>query len=157
VSDRAPIAELVLEEIDARPGLDRLADCLPVLERAFARWQQGGAAAKFGLLVAAASPRAAVVFHSPGWPDADNCCEPELARHAVLRAIEGHTVPDATGIIAAGLSLLLGPSGRARQQRDAAEIYRSGSVPLVVALLAPHGGDVEAMISTVAVVPRVLH
>jgi hypothetical protein len=88
---------------------------------------------------------------------ADGCCEPELARQAVLRAIERNTSPEATGIIAAGLSLLLGRSGRARQQRDAAEICRAGSVPLIVAMMAPHGDDVEAMISTVAVEPRVLH
>jgi hypothetical protein len=75
----------------------------------------------------------------------------------VLRAIEGSTLPDATGIIAAGLSLLLGRSGRARQQRDAAEICRAGAVPLIVALMAPHGDDVEAMISTVAVKSHVLH
>jgi hypothetical protein len=59
---------------------------------------------------------------------------------------------------AAGLSLLLGRSGRARQRRDAAEIRRSGSVPLVVLLLAPGSGDdVEVLTTTVAVVPRVLH
>jgi hypothetical protein len=50
---------------------------------------------------------------------------------------------------------LLGRSGRARQRRDAAEIRRAGSVPLIIALMAPH--DVEAMISTVAVELRVLH
>jgi len=75
------------------------------------------------LLVATASPRAAVIFHLDGWPEADGCCAPELARHAVLRAIERSTLPDATGIIAAGLSLLLGRSGRARQRRDAAQIW----------------------------------
>jgi hypothetical protein len=153
-----PIAELVRDEIDARPGLDRLAACIPMLEQAFASWQQGGGAANFELLVAAASPRAAVIFHSPGWPQADGCCDPELARHAVLRAIERSTLPDATGIVAAGLSLLLGRSGRARQRRDAAEIRRAGSVPLVVALMAPGSGDdIEVLTATVAVVPRVLH
>jgi hypothetical protein len=52
---------------------------------------------------------------------------------------------------------LLGRSGRARQQRDAAEIRRAGSVALIVAWLAAHGDEVEALISTVAVEPRVLH
>jgi hypothetical protein len=66
-------------------------------------------------------------------------------------------VPANPDVVAAGLSLLLGRSGRARQRRDAAGIRRAGSVPLVVALLAPHSDDVEAMISTVAVQPRVLH
>ena len=37
----APIAELVLEQIDACSGLDRLADCLPRLEEIFADWQAG--------------------------------------------------------------------------------------------------------------------
>ena len=86
---------------------------------------------------------------------ADGRCEPDRARHAALRAIERSTLPNATGIIAARLSLLLGRSGRARQRRDAAEIRRAGSVPLIIALMAPH--DVEAMISTVAVELRVLH
>ena len=40
-----PISELVWDEIDSRPGLDKLADCLPMLEQAFASWQQDGAAA----------------------------------------------------------------------------------------------------------------
>jgi hypothetical protein len=66
-------------------------------------------------------------------------------------------LPVNTGVIAAGLSLLLGRKGRARQQRDAAEIRRAGSVPQVVALMAPLSYDAEAMISTVAVEPRVLH
>jgi hypothetical protein len=159
VSDCIPIAELILDQIDARPGLDRLQDCLPMLEEAFARWQQNGAAANFELLIAAASPRSAVIFQSDGgWPDADNCCEPALARQAALRAIEARTSLENTDIIAAGLSLLLGPKGRARQQRDAAEIHRAGSVPLVVALLAPgRGDDVETLLTTVAVAPRILH
>lgn len=76
----------------------------------------------------------------------------------MLRAIERSALPDATGIIAAGLSLLLGRSGRARQRRDAAEICRSGSVPLTVALMAPGRGDaVETPVTTIAVEPRVLH
>ena len=44
-----------------------------------------------------------------------------------------------------GLSLLLGLKGRAEQQRDAAEVRKVGSVPLVVALLAPAGDDVETL------------
>jgi hypothetical protein len=112
----------------------------------------------FPLLIAAASPRSAVIFHSAGWPEADGCCGPALARQAVLAAIETSTSPESTGTIGAGLSLLLGPKGRARQQRDAAEIRRAGSVPLIVALMAPGSGDdVETLVTTVAVVPRTLH
>ena len=55
----------------------------------------------------------------------------------VLAAIEGNGSIENTNVIAAGLSLLLGPEGRARQRRDATEIRRRGSVALVVALLAP--------------------
>src|SRR4029077_8957284 len=63
----------------------------------------------FPLLIAAASPRSAVVFQADDWPQADGCCEPALARQAALRALESRALPEATGIIAAGLSLLLGP------------------------------------------------
>jgi hypothetical protein len=157
VSNCVPIAELVLDQIDARAGLDRLEDCLHMIERAFASWQQDGAAANFPLLIAAATPRSAVIFQSDGWPDAEGCCEPALARQAVLAAVETRTSPGATGTIGAGLSLLLGPKGRAQQQRDAAEVRRRGSVPLVVALLAPDRDDVETLVTTVALVPRVLH
>ena len=158
VSGYLPIFKLVLENIDARPGLDRLQACLPVLERAFARWQQNGGSANFPLLVAAASPCDAVIFHFDSWPDADGRCEPDLARQAVLAAIERHAAPGAIGIIAAGLSLLLGPKGRARQQRDAGEIRAAGSVPLIMVLMAQGSGEaVEMMVSTVAVVPRILH
>jgi hypothetical protein len=53
VNVSVPIAELVLEQIDARSGLNRLADCIPMLEQAFASWQDNGGAANFELLVAA--------------------------------------------------------------------------------------------------------
>ena len=113
----------------------------------------------FPLLIAAASPGAAVIFHASHWPDdVDSCCEPALARQVVLTAIEGERSARNTNIIAAGVSLLLGPDGRARQQRDAAGVRERGSVPLVVALLAPGSGDdVEMLTTTIAVVPRVLH
>jgi len=157
VTNCFPISDLLLQQIDARPGLDQLEACLPLLEQAFASWQAQGAAANFGLLVAAASPCDAVVFHASGWPEADGCCAPELAQHAVLRAIERHAEPQAIGVIAAGLSLLLGPEGRAQQQRDAAEIRKAHGVAMVVALLAPCRDGVEALISTVAVESRILH
>jgi hypothetical protein len=158
VSNCIPIAELVLDQIVARAGLDRLEDCIPMLEQAFARWQQNGAAANFEILVAAASPGSALIFQVDGWPEADGCCEPELARQAALRAIEAPVSTVNTDIIAAGLSLVLGPKGRARQQRDAAEVRKRGSVPLIVALLAPGSGDaVETLLTTIAVAPRVLH
>ena len=152
-----PIAELVLDELDAVSGLDQLEACLPWLEKVYVSWQKEGGAANFPLLVAAATPRGATIFHSAGWADADGCCEPEIARQVVLTAIEAPPSTKNTDIIAAGLSLLLGPKGRARQQRDAAEVQKRGSVPLVVALLAPAGDDVETLVTTVAVVPRVLH
>jgi hypothetical protein len=125
VSGAVPIAELVLDATDDRTALDRLSDCIPMLERVFADWQQSGGASNFETIVAAASPRAATLFHSPGWPDSDGCCEPGIARHAVLRAIEDKRN---TGVVVAGLSLLLGKKGRAQQRRDAVEIRRRGSV-----------------------------
>jgi hypothetical protein len=129
-----------------------------MLEAAFDRWQENGATSNFGLIVAAASPASAVVFHAAGWPDADGRCEPALARRAVLYAIEQPSSTETINIIVAGLSLLLGPEGRARQQRDAAEVRALGSTPLVVGLLASAGGDaVETMISTIATAPRVLN
>src|SRR6478672_7804602 len=139
--DTAPITNLILDELDAVPGLDRLEACLPWLEKVYASWQREGGAANFPLIVAAATPRGATIFHSTGWADADDCCTPELARQAVLAAIEALPSIKNTDIVAAGLSLLLGPKGRARQQRDAAAIRKAGSVPLCVALLAPGNGD----------------
>ena len=73
MSDCAPISELILDELDAVPGLDRLETCLPWLEKVYARWQTEGGAANFPLIVAAATPRGATIFHSPGWADADGC------------------------------------------------------------------------------------
>jgi hypothetical protein len=70
----------------------------------------------------------------------------------VLAAIEAPPSIKNTDIVAAGLSLLLGPKGRARQRHDAAEVRKRGSVPLVVALMAPGSGDaVETLVTTVAV------
>ena len=157
MSDCAPISELILDELDAVSGLDQLEACLPWLEKVYMRWQAEGGAANFPLLVAAATPRGATIFHSAGWADADDCCTPELARQAVLAAIEALPSTKNTDIIAAGLSLLLGPKGRAEQQRDAAEVRKRGSVPLVVALLAPAGDEVETLVTTVTVPARALH
>jgi hypothetical protein len=156
--NRVPIAEIIADEIDARAGYDRVADCIPWLEKVFTRWQLEGGAANFPLIVAVATPHGATIFHSEGWADADGCCEPVVARHTVLATIEARPSTKNTDIIAAGLSLLLGPEGRARQQRDADEVRARGSVPLVVALLAPDGGDdVEILTTTVAIMPRMLH
>ena len=155
--DSVPIAELVREELDFVAGLDQLEACIPWLEKVYMRWQAEGGAANFPLLVAAATPRGATIFHSAGWADADDCCTPELARQAVLAAIEAPPSAKNTDIIAAGLSLLLGPEGRAEQQRDADEVRARGSVPLVVALLAPAGDEVETLVTTVAVMARALH
>jgi hypothetical protein len=89
-----------------------------MLEQAFASWQENGGAANFELLIAAASPGSAVIFQSDGWPDADGCCEPALARQAVLAAIEAGTSSKNMGTIGSGLSLLLGPRpGPAATQR----------------------------------------
>ena len=70
--DSMPIAELVLDPIDAHAGLDNLTDCIPWLEKVFTR-QLEGRAANFPLIVAAANPRGATIFHSAGWADADGC------------------------------------------------------------------------------------
>ena len=80
-----------------------------------------------------------------------------VARHTVLAAIEAPPSTKNTDVIAAGLSLLLGPEGRARQQRDADAIRKLGLVPLVVALLASAGDEVETLVTTVAVAARALH
>jgi hypothetical protein len=157
MSDTVPISELILDQLDAVSGLDQLEACIPWLEKVYTRWQAEGGAANFPLIVAAATPRGATIFHSPGWAEADNACTPALARQAILKAIEALPSTKNTDIIAAGLSLLLGPEGRDRQQRDADEVRKSGSVPLVVALLAPAGDDAETLVTTVAVVPRALH
>jgi hypothetical protein len=147
---------LIEAEMDAFPGLDRLDVCLPWLEKVYANWQAEGGAANFPLIVAAASPCSATIFHCAGWPKTAG--DPGRARHTVLAAIEADSSTKNADTIAIGLSLLLGPKGCARQQRDADEVRKAGATPLCVALLAPGGDDdVEMMITTVAVVPQVLH
>ena len=89
MSDCAPITDLILDELDAVAGLDQLEACLPWLEKVYTRWQAEGGAANFPLIVAAATPRGATIFHSIGWADADDGCAPELARHAVLSGDRG--------------------------------------------------------------------
>jgi hypothetical protein len=157
MSDTIPISELILDELDALAGLDQLEACLPWLEKVYTRWQAEGGAANFPLIVAAATPRGATIFHSHGWAEADDCCTPKLARQAILTAIEALPSIKNTDIVAAGLSLLLGPDGRARQQRDADAIRKVGSVPLCVALLASAGEETETLITTIAVASRVLN
>lgn len=56
MSSCVPITDLILDELDAVPGLDHLDACLPWLEKVYASWQAEGAADQFPLLVAAATP-----------------------------------------------------------------------------------------------------
>ena len=126
MSDCAPISELILDELDAVSGLDRLETCLPWLAKVYARWQTEGGAANYPLIVAAATPRGATIFHSAGWAEADGVCERSAAGRAIVNAIESPVSTKNTDVVAAGISLLLGPDGRARQQRDADAIRKSG-------------------------------
>jgi hypothetical protein len=157
VSDGIPISKLLADELDAVPGLDNLETCIPWLEKVYTRWQSEGGAANFPLIVAAATPRGATIFHSTGWAEADGCCDQATAGRVILAAIEAPVSTKNTDVVAAGLSLILGPDGRARQQRDADAISTLGSVPLVVALLASTGEEVENLVTTIAVASRVLN
>ena len=66
MSDCAPIADLILDQLDAVSGLDNLETCLPWLEKVYTRWQAEGGAANFPLIVAAATPRGAFSFRRLG-------------------------------------------------------------------------------------------
>ena len=77
-------------------------------------------------------------------------------REIILDAIAGADAIRNATCIAAGISGLLGPRGRARARRDAARIRRAGDVPLTVALLARAGAEIEALVTTV-IAPRVLN
>ena len=48
-------------------------------------------------------------------PDADGCTTPELAAQALISALESPMNDASSGIIAAGVSLLLGLSGWSRR------------------------------------------
>ena len=94
-----PITELVLNQLDAVPGLDRLESSLGWLEQVYGRWQDEGAASNFPLVVVAATPCAAIVLHSAGWPEADDVCKPDIARQVALRAIERRCSGEIIGVI----------------------------------------------------------
>ena len=77
-------------------------------------------------------------------------------RLIVELAVGDHLDPGRVAVLV-GIVIVPDVDFEAEQGDSWSPIRRRGSVPLVVALLAPDGDDVETLVTTVAVVPRVLH
>lgn len=128
---------------------EKLNACVPHLTRIGELWAAHGLI-DAPLLIACATPNAAILVRGEGWPDADACCGREAAAEAVIAAVQGPVTDDACGIIAAGISLLLGPDGRALHLANVARIRGAGQIPVLVYMLA----DTEIMTLTTVGVPR---
>ena len=129
----------------------RLVKCLPVLGQAIARWH--GTVAPGGLTLACATPRAAVIVSSSGWPDIDPLAAGKIKRGdaalALVRAIESTGASD---IIVAATYVLLGERTIAAHAADLDRIVRAGGRALTALLIERRGNDV-AMVCTLVEMP----
>jgi hypothetical protein len=135
------IATAITAAIDANCDEDnaaRLCRCLPMLLEAIDDWRSGAAVAPLGSVVMAAStPRDAIVFHAADWPDGDPKPFARFAPGDIGAVVSVAVENGSYDIVAAGLSVLLGRAGVAKHRNDALGIIRSGGMA-VTALLVDH-------------------
>ena len=133
-----------VDDITVRP---RLRKCLPFLWQAIATWDASAASGK--LVIAAATPKAAVVLAAEGWPEigATKLKTSDVAL-ALSAAIESKG--DEGDTVLTGLTVMLGKVGIAAQAQDAAQIIEDGMRPLVVALLERQPKSVALLVTTIA-------
>ena len=122
----------VIEECDDPSARQRLEDCLPALEVALEKW---GGVTPSGMTIACATPRSSAVLWAEDWAQVSDQPVSPTVTSAIARAIESPTTQAATDAIVTGLSLVLGPDGRARANNDAARIVADGRLPLIVLLV----------------------
>jgi hypothetical protein len=141
------VAQLI-EDVDDPVARPRLRRCLPYLFEAVANFDASAASGR--LVIAAATPKGAVVLAAEDWPDVKRS---KLKRGDVALALsaaieckdnwEGDT-------ILIGLTVMLGRAGLGAQAADAALIRQDGKQPLVVALVERQPKTVTMLVTTVA-------
>ena len=101
------------------------------------------------LVIAAATPKGAVVLAADGWPQigATKLKTSDVAL-ALSAAIESKG--DEGDTVLTGLTVMLGKAGIAAQAADAAQIIEDGKLPLVVALLERQPKSVALLVTTIA-------
>jgi len=144
----ADIAALI-EEVHDPAARPRLRECLPFLRSAVESVDVDQAPGT--LVIACATPRAATVISTDGWPRLGaSTLSKSDAVLAVTRAIESHATDNAD-IIVTGLSLLLGRKGREAAELDAAQIIEDGGKPMLVGLLQREGKTITLLITVLRV------
>ena len=116
---------------------ERFAACIPTLNRALAGWAVSSIAAPPNhMVIAAATPKDALVLHASHWPRMNEAAIARLSEADVVatvaHAIESKSFEGDT--ILQGTAALLGRAGVATVKADAAAMRR----PVTVVLVASH-------------------
>jgi len=144
----AEIAALI-EEVHDPAARPRLRECLPFLRSAVESVDVDQAPGT--LVIACATPRAATVISTEGWPRIGrSSVSKSNAVLATIKAIESHATDNAE-IIIGGLSVLLGRKGREAAELDAAQIIADGGKPMLVGLLQREGKSITLLITVIAI------
>ena len=141
----------------------RLLRALPSLLEGVVSW--GGLTSPLpgrdSLYVAAATREGSIVFPAGGWPAYDQEQAARLSRGdlavTLCTSLTRAPTNDVTSNILTALTVLMGPEAVERQKHDTQRIRSGGGVPLVAALLDPHGNNVAMFVTTVAVPRPTVH
>ena len=140
------IEQAIADAAIAEPVKQRLRSCLPWLTEALATCVPVDA-----LVIAAATPRGALIFASEAWPLLpDAKLDRGRVALSIHAAIEGGTEHD---IILSGVSYLLGHAGLTTAAADAIEICRRGGFPIVAVLTELVDSVVTLLVSVVPLPP----
>jgi hypothetical protein len=141
----------------------RLLRPLPSLLEGVASWRgpTSPTPGRDSLYVAAAMPGSCIVFAADGWPTYDQEQAARLSKSDVALALCSNLTcapnEEVNSNILVALTVLLGPEGVERHQREVQSIHSGGGVPLVAALLDRQGNSVAILVTTVAVLRPTLH
>ena len=140
----------------------RLLKALPSLLKVVASWGGPTRAQDREVFVAVAMPGSCVVFAADVWPAYDEERAGKLKPGRLVRTLCSNLARaspsnDVSSNILAAMTMLLGPEGVARQQRDARRIRSGGGVPLVTALLDREGDNVAMLVTTVTMPRPTVH
>jgi hypothetical protein len=112
-------------------------------------------------VAAAAMPGSCTVFAPDVWPAYDQEQAAKLSKSDLALVLRSNLTcapnEEVNSNILVALTVLLGPEGVERHQREVQSIRSGGGVPLVAALLDRQGNSVAILVTTVAVLRPTLH
>jgi hypothetical protein len=149
------LAEQIAGEIEhstlAPEAREMLRPCLSHLANSVADWQTTGSFSAPGLVACCATPNAGLMVHSSHWGQGVD----ELRRDVVLGTLYAAVEAGNPPLVVAAITAVLGPEGRAAVEVAAGEAREFGALPVLVALVAPSGNEINVFLVSAALPPPV--